>query len=138
MPEPTLPPTPPHPVHDAAAPASEGAVDPRDTATPAGPTQPACACCAHGAEAAPGVPGAPATPATRGPAWLPAAVVVTLLVVGLLLGGPVGAVVAGLGAVALTVVTALAWRRAEPGERLMRLAVLVLVVGLCLVRFVPR
>lgn len=95
---------------------------------------PACACCAENAHA----DASATTPARRWPVWASAVAVLVLIVAGLVLAGPVGAVLAGLGVLALCAVTVLAWRAASPGERMMRLAVFVFVVGICLVRLIPR
>lgn len=74
----------------------------------------------------------------RLPRMATALVVVALVVVGLLVGGPVGAVVTGIGIVCLAVILALTWPRITVPERALRLAVLVFLIGLTIVRTVPR
>lgn len=80
-------------------------------------------------------------PATRFIAGLPPYVPV-LVVFGLvLLGGffgPWGAVPLGLVVVFLLWMLALSWPRLRPSERLMRVAVIALVLALTVVKVVPR
>lgn len=67
-----------------------------------------------------------------------ALVVLALVVAGLLVGDVIGAVIAGLGIGCLAVVLALAWTRITLSERALRLAVLVFLIGLTIVRTLPR
>lgn len=64
--------------------------------------------------------------------------VVALVVLGLLFGGPIGAALAGLGILCLAGILALTWTRITLSERALRIAVLVFVIGLTVVRTVPR
>ena len=65
------------------------------------------------------------------------ALIVVLVLVGLVVGGPLGAVPAVLGIALLAGVLALAWPRITLPERLLRLAVLVFLAGLTIVRVIP-
>lgn len=67
-----------------------------------------------------------------------ALVVVALVVIGLLVSGPVGAAVAGLGIACLALILALTWTRITLPERALRLAVLLFLIGLTIVRTLPR
>lgn len=64
--------------------------------------------------------------------------VVALVVIGLVIAGPAGAAIAGLGIACLAGILALTWHRITVSERALRLAVLVFVIGLTIVRTVPR
>lgn len=74
----------------------------------------------------------------RLPRLLVPLLIVALVVVGLAVGGPFGAVPAVLGIALLALVLALAWSRITLSEKALRLAVLILLVGLAIVRTVPR
>lgn len=76
--------------------------------------------------------------AERLPARVTALVVLALILFGLVLGGPFGAIPLTLGVVALLGVLAVTWPRITGVERLLRVALVVLVVGLALVRVLPR
>lgn len=64
--------------------------------------------------------------------------VVVLVAVGIGVGGPLGALFAGLGIAGLTLVLFVSWPRITFAERLLRIAVLALLVGLTVVRTVPN
>jgi hypothetical protein len=74
----------------------------------------------------------------RLPRAVPFLVLLALLVLGVVLGGPVGAVLVGLVALVVAWLLALAWPALTGVERLGRLAVLLLAVALCVVQAVPR
>lgn len=74
----------------------------------------------------------------RLPRLLVPLLIVALVVVGLAVGGPFGAVPAVLGIALLALVLALAWSRITLSEKALRLAVLIFLVGLTIVRTVPR
>ncbi|WP_265447231.1 DUF6703 family protein [Flexivirga meconopsidis] len=69
----------------------------------------------------------------RAPRALPAGVALLLVVVGAILRGPVGAVCFGVLAAVVCWLLYLAWPRIEPIERMMRIAVLLLLVALTVV-----
>ena len=71
------------------------------------------------------------------PRAVPFLALLALLVGGVLLGGPVGAVLIGLVALVVAWLLALAWPALTGVERLGRVAVLLLAVALCVVQ-VPR
>lgn len=121
---------------DPSAPSAH--VTPSD-APAAGHTHSAGGCCSDGAAPAP-LSRSDRAIATldRLPRAATALVVVALVVVGLLVGGPVGAVIAGLGIACLAAILALTWSRITLPERALRLAVLVFLIGLTIVRALPR
>lgn len=80
-------------------------------------------------------------PATRFlaglPPWVPVVIVFALVLLGGFLG-PWGAIPLGLVVLFLLWMLALSWPRLRPSERLMRIAVVALVVGLTIIKVVPR
>lgn len=80
-------------------------------------------------------------PATRFlaglPQWVPVVLVFVLVLVGSFLG-PWGAIPLGLVVLFLLWMLALSWPRLRPSERLMRIAVAALVVGLVIITALPR
>ena len=80
-------------------------------------------------------------PATRFIAGLPPAVPVIVVFALVLLGGflgPWGVIPLGVVVLFLVWMLALSWPRLRQSERLMRVAVIVLVLGLTVVSVVPR
>lgn len=80
-------------------------------------------------------------PATRFIAGLPPFVPVVAVFVLVLLGGflgPWGAIPLAVVVLFLLWMLALSWPRLTPSERLMRIAVVVLVLGLTIIKVVPR
>lgn len=73
----------------------------------------------------------------RVPAKVTAAVLVAAIVVGLVVGGPVGMVLLGAAILVLAGMLALMWPDIPATERLLRLAVLVLVTAAAVVRLTP-
>jgi len=69
---------------------------------------------------------------------VPFLVLLALVVAGVLVGGPLGAVLVGLVAVAVAWLLALAWPALTGVERLGRVAVLLLAVALAVVQLRPR
>lgn len=82
------------------------------------------------------------TPALRRladlPAWLPFLTMLTLILVGSFLGGPVGAVAVAVAALVIGWLLYLSWPHLRGTERLMRLAVLLLVVAIATTRLLPQ
>lgn len=80
-------------------------------------------------------------PATRFlaalPPWVPVATVFALVLLGGFLG-PWGALPLGIVVLFLLWMLGLSWPRLRPSERLMRIAVVVLVIGLTIITVVPR
>jgi hypothetical protein len=72
------------------------------------------------------------------PRMLPFFLMLTLLVGGLLIGGPVGFVLMGLAAAFVAWVLYLSWPRLSASERIMRFAVLLLAVAMAVVQLFPR
>jgi hypothetical protein len=72
------------------------------------------------------------------PRALPFLLMLTLLVSGLLVAGPVGFVLMGLAATFVAWVLYLSWPRLSGSERIMRLAVLLLAVAMAVVQLFPR
>jgi hypothetical protein len=72
------------------------------------------------------------------PRALPFLLMLTLLVSGLLVGGPVGFVLMGLAATFVAWVLYLSWPRLSGSERIMRLAVLLLALAMAVVQLFPR
>nr|WP_221935719.1 DUF6703 family protein [Janibacter cremeus] len=80
----------------------------------------------------------PATRLLAGlPSYVPVVVVFALVLLGAFLG-PWGAIPLGLVVLFLLWMLALSWPRLRPSERLMRIAVVALVVGLAIIKVVPR
>jgi hypothetical protein len=75
------------------------------------------------------------TKLSRLPKLLPFAILLTLLVAGVLLGGPVGFVLMALAALFVAWVLYLSWPILSSSERLMRSAVLLLAVAMTVVRY---
>ena len=71
----------------------------------------------------------------RLPKLLPFAILLTVLVAGMLLGGPVGFVLMALAALFVAWVLYLSWPILSSSERLMRSAVLLLAVAMTVVRY---
>lgn len=69
---------------------------------------------------------------------VPFLVLLALLVAGVVVGGPLGAVLIGLVALVVAWLLVLAWPALTGVERLGRLAVLLLAVALCVVQLRPR
>jgi hypothetical protein len=69
---------------------------------------------------------------------VPFLVVLGLLVAGLLVGGPVGAVLIALVVLVVGWLLYLGWPKLTTSERLGRTAVLLLAVALCLTQAFPR
>jgi hypothetical protein len=72
------------------------------------------------------------------PKLVPFAILLTLLVAGVLIGGPVGFVLMALAAVFVGWVLYLSWPRLSSSERTMRSAVLLLAVAMAIVRLFQR
>lgn len=71
------------------------------------------------------------------PRAVPFLVLLTALVVGLFVGGPVAVVLTGLVALFVAWLLYLGWPQLGASERLGRLAVLLLAVALCVTRALP-
>lgn len=71
------------------------------------------------------------------PAWLPSVGMMLLILVGAFLGGPVGLAMVGLALLALLWLLYLSWPHLTPPLRMMRIAVLALIVAVIITRFVP-
>jgi hypothetical protein len=76
--------------------------------------------------------------AARLPRAVPFLVLLALVVAGVLVGGPLGAVLVGLVALAVAWLLVLAWPALTGVERLGRIAVLLLAVALAVVQLRPR
>jgi hypothetical protein len=74
----------------------------------------------------------------RLPRAVPFLVLLVLLVAGVVVSGPLGAVLIGLVALVVAWLLALAWPALRGVERLGRIAVLLLAVALCAVQLGPR
>ena len=72
------------------------------------------------------------------PRLVPFLLLMTLLVAGVVISGPVGFALMGLGAAFVGWVLYLSWPRLTGSERIMRLAVLLLAVSLAVVQLFPR
>lgn len=70
----------------------------------------------------------------RIPARVTAAVVLLLVFSGLLIAGPVGAVLLGAAVLVMSVMLALVWPAIPTTERMLRVAVLFLLVAVSIVR----
>jgi hypothetical protein len=68
------------------------------------------------------------------PPWLPFLAMLVLILVGSWVGGAVGTVLIGLAALVVAWLLYLSWPRLTPPERMMRLAVLALVVAVAITR----
>ncbi len=75
---------------------------------------------------------------SRLPRLVPFILLMTLLVAGVVISGPVGFALMGLGAAFVGWVLYLSWPRLTGSERIMRLAVLLLAVSLAVVQLFPR
>lgn len=73
----------------------------------------------------------------RIPTKVTTAVFVVAILVGLVVGGPVGWVLLGASVIAFTAMLALMWPDLSTVERMLRLAVLVFLVAVSVVRLVP-
>lgn len=73
----------------------------------------------------------------RIPARTTAIVLIAMIVVGLLLGGPVGGVLLVAAILVMAGMLALMWVDLQPVERMMRLSVIACVLALSIVRLVP-
>ncbi|GAA4882974.1 hypothetical protein GCM10023203_38390 [Actinomycetospora straminea] len=71
-------------------------------------------------------------PLARVPAVAVFAVVVVVFAVGVIVGGVPGAILLGLLAVGVAVLLATTWPRLRPGERLVRVLVLAVLVAIAL------
>jgi hypothetical protein len=80
----------------------------------------------------------PLTRLTRLPRAVPFLVVLGLLVVGIYVAGPVGAVLLAVVALLVGWLLYLGWPRLTTSERLARTAVLLMAVALCLTQVFPR
>ena len=78
------------------------------------------------------------TRVARLPRAVPFLVLLALLVAGVVVGGPLGAVLIGLVALVVAWLLVLAWPALTGVERLGRVAVLLLAVALCAVQLRPR
>ncbi|MCK0111164.1 hypothetical protein MWU75_03285 [Ornithinimicrobium sp. F0845] len=70
------------------------------------------------------------------PTWLPMLVMAALILVGAFLGGVVGAVLVGVALLALLWLLYLSWPHLTPSLRMMRIAVLVLLLAIVVTQFV--
>ena len=75
---------------------------------------------------------------SRLPKLVPFLILLTLLVGGVLVGGPVGFVLMSVAALFVAWVLYLSWPRLTSSERVMRVAVLLLAVAMALVQLAPR
>lgn len=75
------------------------------------------------------------TKLSRLPKLVPFAILLTLLVAGVLIGGPVGFVLMALAALFVAWVLYLSWPLLSGLERIMRSAVLLLAVAMTIVRY---
>lgn len=73
----------------------------------------------------------------RIPTKVTAVVLVAAIVIGLVVGGTLGAVLLGFAVLALAAMLALLWPDISPVERMLRLAVLVFVLAVSIVRLAP-
>ncbi|WP_109473530.1 DUF6703 family protein [Ornithinimicrobium cavernae] len=72
------------------------------------------------------------------PTWLPMVVTAALILVGAFLGGVLGAVLVGVALLVLLWLLYLSWPHLTLSLRLMRVAVLVLLVAIVVTQFVPN
>lgn len=75
---------------------------------------------------------------SRLPKLVPFAILLTLLIAGVLIHGPVGFVLMGLATLFVAWVLYLSWPVLNGSERIMRVAVLLLAVALAVVQLFPR
>lgn len=78
------------------------------------------------------------TELSRLPRLLPSLILLILLVAGVFISGPIGFVLMGLAALFVAWVLYLSWPRLNTTERVMRLAVLLLVVAMAVIQLFPR
>ena len=78
------------------------------------------------------------TELSRLPRLLPFVILLILLVAGVFISGPIGFVLMGLAALFVAWVLYLSWPRLNTTERVMRLAVLLLVVAMAVIQLFPR
>jgi hypothetical protein len=78
------------------------------------------------------------TKLTRLPKLLPFAILLTLLVAGVLIGGPLGFILMLVAAIFISWVLYLSWPLLSGSERLMRSAVLLLAVAMAVSVLFPR
>ena len=78
------------------------------------------------------------TKLSRLPKLLPFAILLTLLVAGVLIGGPIGFVLMLLAAIFIAWVLYLSWPLLSGSERIMRLAVLLLAAAMAVSVLFPR
>lgn len=72
------------------------------------------------------------------PAWLPFVTMLALILLGSFFGGPVGATAVAVAALVIGWLLYLSWPHLRSTERLMRLAVLLLVVAIAITRLAPQ
>lgn len=72
------------------------------------------------------------------PTWLPMLAMAALILAGAFLGGVVGAVLVSLALLALAWLLYLSWPHLTTPLRMMRIAVLVLLIAIVITQFVPR
>ncbi|HYO17136.1 MAG TPA: DUF6703 family protein [Dermatophilaceae bacterium] len=72
------------------------------------------------------------------PRLVPFVLLLTLLIAGVLISGPVGFVLMGAASAFVGWVLYLSWPRLTGSERIMRLAVLLLAVAMAVVQLFPR
>lgn len=77
-------------------------------------------------------------PLARLPRALPFVVLLAMLVIALLVSGPAGVVLTGAVVLFVGWLMYLGWPRLGPGERLGRIAVLVMAAALCATQVFPR
>jgi len=73
----------------------------------------------------------------RVPAKVSAGVLIVTIALGLIIGGMVGALLLGLAILALLGMLVLLWPDIPPAERMMRLAIALVVAAVAVVRIVP-
>lgn len=74
----------------------------------------------------------------RLPSWVPFLAMLAFMVTGVLVGGPVGGALIVLVALVLAWLLYLSWPGIRSSERMVRLAVIVLAVGIAIVTIVPN
>jgi hypothetical protein len=72
------------------------------------------------------------------PRLVPFVLLLTLLIAGVLISGPLGFVLMGVAAAFVGWVLYLSWPRLTGSERIMRLAVLLLAVAMAVIQLFPR
>lgn len=78
------------------------------------------------------------TALSRVPAVLPFLVMLALMLVGIFVGGPVGTALLAVPLLFLSWLLFLTWPHLSLAERVMRSAVLLLVVGIAVTQIIPR